>query len=86
MEIPDEAKYFNGPTVIGSIFESSGTENAAASYYSGYIARKLISYHGSKLKVSYHECSSCASILTTQDLELHLFVSFKQYVDNVEPN
>ena len=78
-ELPPEAIEFGGPTIIGGLFESS---NSGAAYISGYFAHKLAAFHSRELQNSLQTCSSCSSILTEQDLNIHLFLSFKEYNDS----
>lgn len=83
--IDETAKLFCGPTIVGGLFESSCAEDAA-SYFTGYVARKLINFHIKKLNIKMDECSACDNILVSEDWCLHLFVSFKQYRENVDPS
>lgn len=81
----DEALHFSGASdsPIGGVFESVCSLNAA-SYFSGYIGLKLNKHHRTILKCSINECEGCCDIFTTPDMNLHLFVSFKEYRDNVD--
>ena len=68
---------------IGGFSETKSAQHAA-SYFSGYIAMKLNNFHKRKLTISMHDCEGCDRIFVTQDLNLHLFVSFKEYNQNVD--
>lgn len=81
----DEAATYSGsPTApVGGMFDCVASDNAC-SYFSGYIAMKLEKYHSNTLKSKLVECEICSSILTTQNMNLHMFVSFKEYKHNVD--
>ena len=85
MEEIQTALFYDGsPTSpIGGIFNSIEAENAA-SYFSGYLAMKLDTFHNNKLGSKAIHCETCSSIFVTQDLNLHLFISFKEYKENVD--
>ena len=78
----EDIESFDGITAAGSIFESSST---SAAYFSGYIANKESQYHMKQLKLELPNCSVCCDIyiLSPQDFMLHIFLSFKEYKDNL---
>lgn len=78
-----EAANFRGHTPVGGIYDSI-LERNAASYFGGYMALKIDNFHKLKMKVDVNSCQGCDNIFIAQDLNLHLFVSFKQYKDNVD--
>jgi hypothetical protein len=82
----EEAINFSGaPTMpIGGFFESSSCLHEAASYFSGYVGHKVNKFHTLKLKCAISVCEGCENIFSTQDLNLHLFISFKEYQRNVD--
>ena len=84
--VNEEAKTFTGPTAVGGLIESAASTNAATCF-SGYIARKIVAYHSSKCRNDLKNCSKCRAILATGNLALiHLFTSFKEYKNNVDPD
>ena len=78
----DEVLEFDGPTVVGGLFTSAGGDGAA-SYLAGFIAHKLMKYHVQKLHNNLKDCETCSTILSEEDVFIHMFVSIKQYVGNV---
>lgn len=74
---------FSGVTPVGRMSDSVGAQ-CAASYFAGYVALKLQNYHLKHLKSPLADCSNCCNIFTAQDLNLHMFVSFKEYEDSVD--
>ena len=59
------------------------TFKEAAAYFSGYLVHKLNSYHKKKLSSTIVDYETCAAILDVQDLNLHMFTSFKEYEQNL---
>lgn len=78
-----EALHFKETTVVGGMFDGIAADNAA-SYFAGYIASKAEKYHRRHLASNIKNCACCCSILSSKDLSLHIFVSFKEYEDRVE--
>jgi len=84
-DIIEEALNFQGTTVVGSCFENICSDNAA-SYFSGYIALKLNRFHKKVCGQASYQCQECSPIFVAPDLGVHLFVSFKDYQQNVQTN
>lgn len=80
-----EALHFSGTpnSPIGGINDSVCSKNAC-SYFSGYLGLKLNKFHRSKLNCSITDCEGCNNIFVTPDMNLHLFISFKEYEHNVD--
>ena len=57
--------------------------NQAAAYFSGYLVHKLNTVHKKKLHSGIVDYEVCSAILDIQDLNLHMFTSFKEYEQNV---
>lgn len=83
-EVEEALVYTGTPSApIGGVIDSV-TGKDAVSYYAGYVAMKLGQYHLSKLKIHLNDCHDCSSIRMSQDLNVHLFTSFKEYTQNVD--
>ena len=85
---PPEVLGFSEQTEVGGMFEGIEAENAAA-YFSGYIASRVSKFHLQRLKTSITDCTECQHILISRadkDLSVHLFVSFKEYREEVDNN
>jgi len=82
LPIEEDVEEFEGPTSVGGLFQSVCAENAA-SYFSGYLARKTARHHQKVVGTDFFECEGCDDILAPQDLSTHLFLSFKEYQENV---
>lgn len=82
IEISHEAlQDFDCVTAVGSLFESSCD---GAAYFSGYISTRLSRNHEKTQKKDLTTCQDCSNIFTSPDLTLHMFLSFKEYRDNVD--
>ena len=80
-----DALHFSRTTCVGAVFESCCVYTNAAAYFSGYVAHKLNKYHLQHLKKTLANCSECSKILDSEDYFLHLFTSFKQYKEVIDP-
>jgi hypothetical protein len=76
----EAATTFSGPTVAGGMFQSMEVDGAVT-YFTGYLAHKLNNYHIKYKGTSVSSCEACAHIFAKKDLTLHLFTSFKEYVE-----
>ena len=81
--VSEEDKLFSGPTAVGGVLESTCVTHAA-SYFSGYVARKVSLFHQKTCKKALSECSDCENILAPHDLNTHLFLNFKEYKENID--
>ena len=73
-----EAVVFEGPTCVGSTFESVDFKNGLM-FYAEYLARKLIQKHRT-LGVDFRDCSLCSKILCAPDVDTHRYVSQREYL------
>lgn len=69
--------------MVGGLLESTCSDNAAASYFAGYIARRILVKHSQLLKRNYQDCIDCEEIVTEKNIMTHPFVSFKEYSESV---
>ena len=72
---------FNSTTIAGAFLPSSYDSCA---YLSGFLVCKLIKKHLNLLKSELSQCNDCSNILTTPDLCLHMFLTFKEYKDKAD--
>jgi len=69
--------------LVGGVLETVASHNAAA-YYAGYMASRISKFHYTNHKTDLKVCS--CNILTSPDMKVHLFNTFKEYQENVPEN
>ena len=84
MKWDDEAVIFSGYSrvPIGGFHESTPADHAA-SYFAGYLAMKVEKEHLKLRLQSVKNCVSCEPFLASYDMDVHLYVSYRQYTSNV---
>lgn len=68
---------FEGPTCVGSAFDSVDFQNGLK-YYAGYIVRTLAEKHR-KLGINLEDCHVCSQILGVPDEVTHRYVYLREY-------